>query len=136
MHMSLQIDPVARTLRLSVKDLCTEIAGGGSLNLLPLSETRRDLGWEIHQKHQSQARRQNPAYRQEQAIGHDLCPYELSLELIPQTNLRGIFDCDYSRVILVVDEAHNLYSRAREYYSSSLERNCLKNLLYRLSSSG
>ncbi len=92
-----------------------------------------------------------PGLLYQQAIDHDLCPYELSLELIPQadlvvcdynyvydpqTNLRGIFDCDYSRVILVVDEAHNLYSRAREYYSSSLERNCVKNLLYRLSSSG
>jgi len=72
------------------------------------------------------------------AVGrdHELCPFELSLDLLADVEL---VVCDYNYVfdprigldavvgdgtledsILVIDEAHNLVDRAREYYSPSL----------------
>lgn len=71
----------------------------------------------------------------EEAVGQKLCPFELALELLsqvdlvvcdynyvydPRVALKRVFEEDYSRVILVVDEAHNLYSRGRGYYSAEL----------------
>jgi DNA excision repair protein ERCC-2 len=68
-------------------------------------------------------------------IEHQVCPFELSLEMTahsdlvvgdynyiydPQAALKRIFEQDYSHIILIIDEAHNLYARAREYYSPSL----------------
>ncbi len=69
------------------------------------------------------------------AVANEICPFELSLELStqsdlvvgdynyiydPRTSLKRFFEEDYSHIILIVDEAHNLYSRAREYYSPQL----------------
>ena len=68
------------------------------------------------------------------AVDHELCPFELSLEMLKRVDVTV---CDYnyvydpaaldrmeaidrSRTILIVDEAHNLYSRAREYFSPQL----------------
>jgi DNA excision repair protein ERCC-2 len=68
------------------------------------------------------------------AVEHELCPFELSLEMLKRVDLTV---CDYNyiydpaafdrmesidrgRTILIVDEAHNLYSRAREYFSPEL----------------
>jgi len=68
------------------------------------------------------------------AIEQELCPFELSLEMLTRVDATV---CDYnyvydpaafnrmesvdrSRTILIVDEAHNLYSRAREYFSPEL----------------
>jgi len=74
---------------------------------------------------------------------HTVCPFEVSLDLLPEVNL---VVCDYNYVfdptiglrallhgdalrdaVLIIDEAHNLVDRSREYYSpeigtSSLER--------------
>jgi len=68
------------------------------------------------------------------AVERELCPFELSLELLQRVDLTvcdynyvydpAAFDrmesIDRSRTILIVDEAHNLYSRAREYFSPEL----------------
>jgi DNA excision repair protein ERCC-2 len=77
-------------------------------------------------------------------VRHELCPFELALELLPQADLilcdynyvydpqvslRGILDSGFSRTIVIVDEAHNLYSRARDYYSTSLDRLQIRRLL-------
>jgi DNA excision repair protein ERCC-2 len=68
------------------------------------------------------------------AVEQELCPFELSLELLKRMDVTV---CDYNyiydpaafdrmeaidrgRTILIVDEAHNLYSRAREYFSPEL----------------
>ena len=68
------------------------------------------------------------------AVEQELCPFELSLEMLKRVDLTV---CDYNyiydpaafdrmesidrgRAILIVDEAHNLYSRAREYFSPEL----------------
>jgi DNA excision repair protein ERCC-2 len=67
-----------------------------------------------------------------------VCPFELSLELVERADL---VICDYNYVfdpwialrlfalgepydhcLLIIDEAHNLYSRGRDYYSPELER--------------
>ncbi len=68
-------------------------------------------------------------------VANQICPFELSLELSkqsdlvvgdynyiydPRASLKRIFEEDYSHIILIVDEAHNLYSRSREYYSPQL----------------
>ena len=64
----------------------------------------------------------------------ELCPFELSLEMLKRVDVTvcdynyvydpAAFDrmeaIDRSRTILIVDEAHNLYSRAREYFSPQL----------------
>jgi DNA excision repair protein ERCC-2 len=68
------------------------------------------------------------------AVEKELCPFELSLELLKRVDVTvcdynyvydpAAFDrlesMDRSRTILIVDEAHNLYSRAREYFSPEL----------------
>lgn len=68
------------------------------------------------------------------AVEQELCPFELSLEMLDRMDVTV---CDYNyvydpavfdrmesivcgRTILIVDEAHNLYSRAREYFSPEL----------------
>jgi DNA excision repair protein ERCC-2 len=67
-----------------------------------------------------------------------VCPFELSLDLVDRADL---VLCDYNYVfdpwislrlftagepyddcLLIIDEAHNLYSRGRDYYSPGLER--------------
>lgn len=70
------------------------------------------------------------------ALDKGLCPFELSLDLSlftdvvicdynyffdPQVYLRRYFDEDASRVLLLVDEAHNLVDRGREMYSASVD---------------
>jgi DNA excision repair protein ERCC-2 len=65
-----------------------------------------------------------------------LCPYELSMQLVAQVDLiigdynyafhpavslgTGPVDDRAGGAVVVVDEAHNLFDRAREYYSPSL----------------
>lgn len=72
-----------------------------------------------------------------------LCPYELSLELSEwcelivcdynylfdlQVYLRRYFTAPDASYIFLIDEAHNLPDRAREMYSSTLERKMFKSL--------
>ena len=67
---------------------------------------------------------------------HEVCPFEVSLELIEQADVivcdyNYIFDpyvglksyqqeSDYGDCVLIVDEAHNLVDRGRSYYSPEL----------------
>jgi DEAD_2. len=74
----------------------------------------------------------------ETALKHGLCPFELSLDLATHCDL---IICDYNYVfdprvslkrffqqksredcVLLIDEAHNLFDRAREMYSASLSK--------------
>lgn len=74
----------------------------------------------------------------EKAMSHNLCPFEFSLDLALQCDL---IICDYNYVfdprinlkrffqqrgrenhLFLVDEAHNLFDRAREIYSATLEK--------------
>ena len=77
------------------------------------------------------------------ALEQEICPFELSLEM---THRVDVTVCDYNYVydprvaiqrfnenalnqtILIVDEAHNLYARARGYYSPSLELSHVQSL--------
>jgi len=71
------------------------------------------------------------------ARAHEVCPFEVSLDLLPEADL---VVCDYNYVfdptvglhavlggralraaVLVVDEAHNLVDRSREYYSPAFD---------------
>ena len=72
----------------------------------------------------------------ELAREHEVCPFEVSLELIEQADVivcdyNYIFDPyvglkaysqenDYGDCVLIVDEAHNLVDRGRSYYSPEL----------------
>lgn len=76
------------------------------------------------------------------ARAHEVCPFELSLDLLGTTDL---VVCDYNYVfdptvglgallggsalentVLVIDEAHNLVDRSREYYSPRLNLSTIR----------
>ena len=75
---------------------------------------------------------------------HEVCPFEVSLELIDQADVivcdyNYIFDpyvglktyqqeSDYSDCVLVVDEAHNLVDRGRGYYSPELHESSFEEI--------
>jgi len=80
---------------------------------------------------------QDPDAIFEAGRAHEVCPFEVSLDLLPDLDL---VVCDYNYVfdpniglsallhggalhdaVLVIDEAHNLVDRSREYYSPALE---------------
>lgn len=73
----------------------------------------------------------------EYAKEYEVCPFELSLDLSnwcdgvicdynyafdPSVRLKRIFEDRNEENILLIDEAHNLVNRAREMYSSTLEK--------------
>jgi DNA excision repair protein ERCC-2 len=76
---------------------------------------------------------------------HQVCPFELSLEVAleadvivgdynyvfdPGAYLRRFFqDAPYDDCLLIIDEAHNLYARGREYYSPILHQRRVRQLL-------
>ncbi|MEE4271632.1 MAG: helicase C-terminal domain-containing protein [Thermoanaerobaculales bacterium] len=79
---------------------------------------------------------QDPDELFDAARNHGVCPFEVSLDLLPHMDL---VICDYNYVfdpviglhavlhegalrnaVLIIDEAHNLVDRSREYYSPSL----------------
>ncbi|RMG15709.1 MAG: hypothetical protein D6731_07740 [Planctomycetota bacterium] len=83
-----------------------------------------------------------------EARAHDFCPFEASLDLAgdadviigdynyvfdPGANARRIFvDGDPQDVVLLIDEAHNLYERGARYYSPALRRDALIDIERRL----
>lgn len=87
-----------------------------------------------------------PAQVRESGLRHQLCPFELSLDLSlqmdlivadynyvfdPQAYLRRFFgEGKYDHFILIVDEAHNLYNRGRDYYSATLFCDDLQSLIF------
>ncbi|MEW5977694.1 MAG: ATP-dependent DNA helicase [Acidobacteriota bacterium] len=66
--MAIQIDRQARTLSLSVRDLCEESRSKGSLNLSPLATARLELGRAAHHAYQEERQADDPAYRREQSV--------------------------------------------------------------------
>ena len=75
------------------------------------------------------------------AYKNKMCPFELSLDLSlfvdiiicdynyffdPQVYLKRFFDEDASKVVTLIDEAHNLPERGRDMYSSSISFNKFK----------
>ncbi|MYC82217.1 MAG: hypothetical protein F4X19_09020 [Acidobacteria bacterium] len=70
--MTVKFDPHQHTLSLSVGDLCSEPAGSGSLNLVPMRDLRGELGREVHQEYQSARRAAFPGYRTEVPLGCEL----------------------------------------------------------------
>ncbi len=79
---------------------------------------------------------QDPDHIFEVAKAHELCPFEISLDLLAEVDL---VVCDYNYVfdptiglrallhgnalrdsVLIIDEAHNLVDRSRDYYSPVL----------------
>ncbi|HVE70240.1 MAG TPA: ATP-dependent DNA helicase [Thermoanaerobaculia bacterium] len=80
----------------------------------------------------------------EAAREHEVCPFEVSLELIEQADVvvcdyNYIFDPyvglkaysqenDYGDCVLVVDEAHNLVDRGRSYYSPELHEKAFEDI--------
>ncbi len=81
---------------------------------------------------------------------HEVCPFEVSLELIEQADVvvcdyNYIFDpyvglkayqqeSDYGDCVLIVDEAHNLVDRGRGYYSPELHEKLLDSVRNHLAS--
>ncbi len=79
----------------------------------------------------------------QKAVENEVCPYELSIELLPEADL---VLCDYNYLydpritlkrrfagnsrsaVVIIDEAHNLYSRARDYYSPRLDLGSIRRL--------
>ena len=86
-----------------------------------------------------------PASCADAAFRHRVCPFELSLDAAveadviigdynyvfdPGAHLRRFFqDAPYDDCVLIIDEAHNLYSRGRDYYSPILRQQALRQLL-------
>ena len=73
---------------------------------------------------------------EEVAAKHEACPFELSLDLVydadvvvcdynyvfdPKVYLRRSFEEENKDIVLLIDEAHNLVSRARSMYSAELQ---------------
>ena len=78
------------------------------------------------------------------ALEHEVCPFELSLELSqwadvivcdynyvfdPRVYLRRFFHNGENDYVFLVDEAHNLVDRSREMYSARVDEKSLENLL-------
>ncbi len=85
------------------------------------------------------------------AVDERLCPFELSLDVAlhttvvvcdynyvfdPTVYLRRFFqENKYDDIILIIDEAHNLYQRGRDYYSPELKRSDIRALLRQVENS-
>lgn len=86
-----------------------------------------------------------PATCAERGRQHQVCPFELSLDVAqeadlivgdynyvfdPGAYLRRFFqDEAYDDCVLIIDEAHNLYMRGRDYYSPALHQRRIRQLL-------
>ncbi|APF16900.1 DEAD_2 domain protein [Caldithrix abyssi DSM 13497] len=87
----------------------------------------------------------DPAAISSAAAGAQLCPFEVSMDLLahvdliigdynyvfdPAAQLRRLFmSKDFSDWILIIDEAHNLYERGMNYLSPQIERRKLAELI-------
>lgn len=85
----------------------------------------------------------------QKGLEHQLCPFELSMELSshcdlivgdynyvfdPAVYLRRVFSKkDQADWLLIIDEAHNLYERGMGYLSPEIKRENVKNLIDRIS---
>ena len=79
----------------------------------------------------------------QRAVDNEICPFELSVELLPEADLvlcdynylydprislKRRFAGDSRSAVVIIDEAHNLYGRARDYYSPRLDLGGIRNL--------
>jgi DNA excision repair protein ERCC-2 len=87
----------------------------------------------------------SPAVSAEVGRHYRVCPFELSLDVAveadviigdynyvfdPGSYLRRFFqDTPYNDCVLIIDEAHNLYTRGRDYYSPVLRQRRVRQLL-------
>jgi DNA excision repair protein ERCC-2 len=87
----------------------------------------------------------SPAVCTEVGQHYRVCPFELSLDVAveadviigdynyvfdPGSYLRRFFqDTSYDDCVLIIDEAHNLYARGRDYYSPVLRQHRVRQLL-------
>lgn len=107
----------------------------------------RDFYAKLESAHLKEALWQSPVLTPEliyrKAVEQTVCPFELALELLekcdlivcdynyvydPQVALQRLFEEGAERFIVIIDEAHNLYGRARDYYSSELSLASLQQL--------
>lgn len=86
-----------------------------------------------------------PTVSAEMGQQYRVCPFELSLDVAveadvligdynyvfdPSSYLRRFFqDTPYNDCVLIIDEAHNLYTRGRDYYSPVLRQRRVRQLL-------
>ncbi len=89
----------------------------------------------------------SPALIQQIAIENQVCPFELTLDLSLLVDViigdynyvfdpgvylkRFFFETKYDHFILIIDEAHNLYTRGRDYYSPAIWWDDIQHLLFR-----
>ena len=85
----------------------------------------------------------NPTVIRQTADQYQLCPFELSLQMLPWVDIvvadfnyvfdpmvqLSYFKTDSKRKVLLVDELHNLIDRARGMYSANLSRSQIKQAL-------
>ncbi len=85
----------------------------------------------------------HPAAIRRVADQYQLCPFELSLQMLPWVNIiiadfnyvfdpvvqLSYFKTDSKRKVLLIDELHNLVDRARGMYSANLNRGQIKQAL-------
>lgn len=79
----------------------------------------------------------------QRAVDNEICPFELSVELLPEADLvlcdynylydprislKRRFAGDSRSAVVIIDEAHNLYGRARDYYSPRLDLGGIRSL--------
>jgi DNA excision repair protein ERCC-2 len=95
--MSIQFDYQGRTLTLSVRDLCGPEWCGGSLNLLPLSGARNELGQVLHESHQSRQEKLHPGYRKEQTIRFRIRYRDYSVLI--QGRVDGVYERNHQTII-------------------------------------
>ncbi len=79
----------------------------------------------------------------QRAVDNEICPFELSVELLPEADLvlcdynylydprislKRRFSGDSRAAVVIIDEAHNLYGRARDAYSPRLDLGGIRSL--------
>ena len=79
----------------------------------------------------------------QRAVDNEICPFELSVQLLPEADLvlcdynylydprissKRRFSADSRSTVVIIDEAHNLYGRARDYYSPRLDLGKVRSL--------
>jgi DNA excision repair protein ERCC-2 len=109
--MSIQFDYQSRTLTLAVRDLCGPEWSGGSLNLLPLSGARNELGQALHETHQTRQEKLHPGYRKEQTIRFEITCKDYSVLI--QGRVDGVYERNRQTIIEEIKSVLNLQEEFR-----------------------
>ena len=113
--MSIQFDYQTRTLTLGVRDLCGPEWSGGSLNLLPLSGARNELGQALHEAHQTRQEKLHPGYRKEQTIRFEIKCKDYSVLI--QGRVDGVYERNRQTII---EEIKSVLSLQEEFRREDL----------------